>query len=112
MAGNALMQRRAAPPQAPPDAQDPEAEMEQLMRQTGYQGSDPAEGMAHVWKAMPTDDVAGLIEVLSKKHGLPPPWEQSDASRLPPAEANAPREEVPPPRMPPSGPGNSMMMRR
>jgi hypothetical protein len=51
-----------------------EAMMEQWAAETGYQGGDPAEAMAHVWAKMPTDHVAEVIDRLSAKHGIPPPF--------------------------------------
>jgi hypothetical protein len=51
-------------------------ELEQLMRDTGYTGNDPEEGMAHVWKAMPTDAVGELIDQVAQRNGLKPPFPQ------------------------------------
>lgn len=85
MAGNALAARRMAPSRADVGSQeqsDPEAEMERLMKETGYQGSDPAEGMKHVWSKMPTDGVAELIEMLAQKHGLPTPWDGKEGGMM------------------------------
>src|SRR5262245_43804376 len=65
--------RRGARDEAGVDA-TPEAQMEMLMRETGYTGNDPAEGMAHVWQAMPTDSVGELIDMLSDKYGYPKPF--------------------------------------
>lgn len=66
MADNAIAARR--------NPATPEAEMEELMRKHGYEGSDAGEGMKHVWDKEPSDSNAELIEHLSKKHGTPAPW--------------------------------------
>jgi hypothetical protein len=113
--GNALMGRRGP---APTD-DTPEMEMERLMRETGYTGKDPAEGMAHVWKAMPTDSVAELIDMLSGKHGIPPPWDPNAAPVLPQestpqaaVRADIPSDLPGPPQRGGRPIGNSLMRRR
>ncbi len=78
---------------APEPGPSPEAEMERLMRETGYKGSDPAEGMAHVWKVMPTDDVAELIDMLSAKHGLPTPFPKGKEGDKP-SKLGGPQQEA------------------
>ena len=41
-------------------------------------GGDPTEAltraMQQIWKAQPTDDNAEMIDMLSQKFGIPPPW--------------------------------------
>jgi hypothetical protein len=102
MAGNALMER-AAPQGAPtPEpAPSPEMELEQLMRDTGYTGNDISEGMAHVWKAMPTDAVGELIDHVSGRLGIPAPWDPNAAPVLPQErEPLAAVRRPPPPELP------------
>ena len=73
MAGNAIAERAAGGPA--PAAPEPEDMLEQWAQEVGVPpGTAPEEAMQMIWAKMPTDHVAEVIDALSQKHGIIPPW--------------------------------------
>ena len=97
MAGrNALTQPRsmqmAAPPaeQGPPQGMpqqqggggDPVMTLMQEAQRAGYQGNDPEEAAAMLWKMAPTDGVGEMIDEVARMTGIRTPWQQGPSGEM------------------------------
>jgi hypothetical protein len=74
--------RQAAPPAAlgPDQAMDNdplEAQFLEMAKKLGIDPSQPPESvMRQMWEKMPTDAVGEMIDEMSNRSGVPPPWAQ------------------------------------
>lgn len=97
MAGNAIADRMQGGPA--PAAPEPEDMMEQWAQEAGVPpGTAPEEAMRMIWAKMPTDHVGEVIDILSQKYGVPPPWAGQPGTgkmKLGGPEAEAPMGEAP-----------------
>jgi hypothetical protein len=85
--GNALAGRRMdLTPRQGPSPQNDSAESELISRlnELGYKGEhdDLPTAMKFLWDKSPTDMDAELIDMLSSKYGVPPPWKSDGDGKM------------------------------